>query len=366
MTDKSEGVWLARSIESGTNKKSQKSLGGFSHLPNNQRFDAAKREAEAWFLHLGKGGNTSAKTVQDACNNYVKHINETKGLAAAQDVQKRFNGYVLDHPGFAKTELSKLTPILIGDWRTRLATRPVTNGRRGRSRLNYEDDPTKPTRLRSASTLNRDMTPFRAALNLAVKEGWVTGDFAWKTKLAPIQSADNKRELYLDKLQRTQLKNAACEEIQPFLFGLATLPLRPGALAALQVKDFDARLSQLTIRIDKTGARKIRLPTATSAVLAGWCSGKMGTAPIFSRENGTPWNKDTWKGPIKAAVMLGGLPAAATAYTLRHSVITDLVHSGLDLLTVAQLAGTSVRMIEAHYGHLRSEIALPALEALSF
>ena len=31
----------------------------------------------------------------------------------------------------------------------------------------------------------------------------------------------------------------------------------------------------------------------------------------------------------------------------------DLVHQGLDLLSVAQLAGTSVRMIEQHYGHLR-------------
>jgi hypothetical protein len=46
-------------------------------------------------------------------------------------------------------------------------------------------------------------------------------------------------------------------------------------------------------------------------------------------------------------------------------VITDLVHDGLDLLTVAQLSGTSVAMIEKHYGHLRSEVAAGALAKLA-
>lgn len=61
-----------------------------------------------------------------------------------------------------------------------------------------------------------------------------------------------------------------------------------------------------------------------------------------------------------------GLPSETTAYTLRHSTITDLVHAGVDLLTVAQISGTSVRMIEKHYGHLRSNVAKSALEVLDF
>lgn len=46
------------------------------------------------------------------------------------------------------------------------------------------------------------------------------------------------------------------------------------------------------------------------------------------------------------------MPGAASAYTLRHSVITDLILARLTILTVAQLLGTSVAMIEKHYGHL--------------
>ena len=38
---------------------------------------------------------------------------------------------------------------------------------------------------------------------------------------------------------------------------------------------------------------------------------------------------------------------------------------GLDLFTVAKISGTSVLMIEKHYGHLNSEHARRALEKLA-
>lgn len=62
---------------------------------------------------------------------------------------------------------------------------------------------------------------------------------------------------------------------------------------------------------------------------------------------------------------LPDFPDGTTACTLRHSVISDLVHDGLDLLTVAQMSGTRVAMIDRHYGHLRSEVAASALAKLA-
>jgi hypothetical protein len=46
-------------------------------------------------------------------------------------------------------------------------------------------------------------------------------------------------------------------------------------------------------------------------------------------------------------------------------VITDLVTAGLDLFTVAKLAGTSVAMIEKHYGQLQHDVARRALAGLA-
>ena len=58
------------------------------------------------------------------------------------------------------------------------------------------------------------------------------------------------------------------------------------------------------------------------------------------------------------------LPDTVTAYAMRHSVITDLIHGGLDSLTVAQLSGTSIAMIEKRYGHLTKAHAKAALSLL--
>ena len=58
------------------------------------------------------------------------------------------------------------------------------------------------------------------------------------------------------------------------------------------------------------------------------------------------------------------MPDAVSAYTLRHSVITNLVRVRMPIMTVARLSGTSVAMIEKHYGHLVREDAEDALATL--
>ncbi len=60
------------------------------------------------------------------------------------------------------------------------------------------------------------------------------------------------------------------------------------------------------------------------------------------------------------------LPVDAVAYNLRHSAITDLIAlHHLDTMTVAVLSGTSLPMIEKHYGHLLRDHAADALGKLA-
>lgn len=327
--------------------------GEFDELADHLRFDAATKAALAWFDHLGRGGNTHAATVSDACSRYVRHLKATKSERAAKDAESRFTNYVLNHLKLAATELSRLTPAQLESWRKSLRDLPTRSGGRRGAR-------------RTESTLNRDMTCFRAALNLAYSDGLLTSDHAWRGKLRPIKNADQRRELYLDRAQRLSLIEKAPADLAAFLRGLCYLPLRPGALAKLTAGDFDRRLKVLRIGHDKTGKdRRIKLPDVTAEFFTEASKDKQPTAPLLSRADCKAWNKDAWKWPIKAAVDAAGLPPGATAYTLRHSVISDLVHDGLDLLTVAQISGTSVAMIERHYGHLRSDVAAGALARLA-
>ena len=137
-------------------------------------------------------------------------------------------------------------------------------------------------------------------------------------------------------------------------------------MATLTVDKVNIQLGILTVGKDKAGRdRKIKLPPTTASIFSSLTKDKLPTAPLLTQYNGQAWGKDNWKKPIKTAAAAAGLPDAVTAYTLRHSVITDLVTNGLDLLTVAQLSGTSVAMIEKHYGHHREEHAAKALAGLN-
>lgn len=359
MTADGDAHWIARMLDS-TGKRIFKKLGVLMDTPDGERWNVAKREAEAWAQHITNGGSNVPKTVADVCAAYVAHLQRERKAKAAEDAHKRYARYVLDDARLAATELTKLTRQQIAAWRQRLEDRPVHRGTKGPAPSVATD------KKRSDSSLNRDMTPFRAALNHAFEQGWATTDNAWRVALKPIKDADNKRDGYLDRTQRQQLIEAAEGATAQFLRALSMLPVRPGALAALTVANFDPRRKLLSVTVDKTaGGRQIVLPDHAAAFFADQCRGKLPGAFIFPRDDGKPMEKDSWKNPIKAAVLKAGLPEHTTAYSLRHSTITDLVTAGLPTLTVAQVSGTSVRMIEKHYGHLLSNAATAALAALA-
>jgi integrase len=355
MSSDTSGIWRVR-YRDENGKQVERGLGILDEYQPSERFDRAVALAREWLANESTGAERVPQhqiTVGDACNAYVQFIGEKKGAKPAEDLASRYTRWILPDP-ICKVELSRLTREHLNAFRRRMVAVPV--------RINKAGD----ARQRSKDTVNRDMAPLRAALNHAHENGMVATDFAWRAPLKAFENVSKRRGLYLDLFQRLELIRCAPPEVAAFLRGLSMIPLRPGALAALTVKDFDPRLSVLTIGKDKSGQdRKIKLPVETAALFLEAARNRHGAMPLLARSENTAWNKDAWKGPIKDAVRRAGLPMETTAYTLRHSVISDLVHGGLDLLTVAQISGTSVAMIEKHYGHLRSEVAASALSRLA-
>jgi integrase len=344
------GAWIARVYDADAGRYHLKSLGDFGALVPNERFAAAKKEAEKLAELVEAGGEVRRKveTVADACREYGKTRDDAEG---------RFKRHVYGD-AIAKVKLDKLRRHHVRDWRTRLEEKPSLVSR------NKGGD--KRTRDRAAATVNRDMAALRAALNTVLAPGTPSTEAAWQEALVAVRNASKQRTLYLDKDQRRKLLEHIEAEAAPFVRALCLLPLRPGALAALTAGDFDKRTSELTIGKDKAGRdRRIVIPADAAKLLTAQAANKLPSAPLFMRGNGKAWDKNYWKLPIAAAVKAAGLPAGATAYTLRHSTITDLVRAGLPLLTIAQISGTSAEMIERHYGHLASDAAVKALGALA-
>jgi len=347
-----KGTWFARVYDPDTNRYMRKRLGDYGSLSGHDVFTHARRDADRWAETVESGGvrDSELVTVADACRKYLK---ERPG-SIAEGVFRRH--VYPDQLG--KVKLDKLRRHHLHSWRKRLEEAPaiISRSKKGEQRV-------KP---RSKSTVNRDMVPLRAALMLVLQSGTPNTDAAWQEALRPFRGADKPRDLYLDKEQRKRLLDACEAEAKPFVRALCILPLRPGALANLKVSDFDKRTRSLTIGSDKNGRpRRITVPHSIAAFLAGQVKSKLPAAPIFSRLDGKAWNKDSWKHPINDAVRKANLHGSATAYTLRHSVITDLVRDGLPILTIAQLSGTSVIMIERYYGHLVQTDAEDALARLA-
>lgn len=345
---KGAGTWLAKFNDTQTGKKPTTTLGDFGHLPGNERYGAAKKEAEAWFKKLASGGSAESIDIAEACRRYAH---------GKPDAEQRFQRHVYGDP-IARVLLDKLQPHHVKDWRRRLEAKPAIVGA-------HKDRSSSPTRERSPASINRDMVPLRAALNQAMDGGYVQTDTAWSKPLRPVK-ATGRRKLYLGEDQRRALLAAMPADIAAFCRGLCRIPLRPGALAALRVRDYDTRTRELSIDTDKESAgRRVVLPDHTAALFKEQTRGKLPAAHLFTRADGKGWSKQTWKSPIKEAAAAADLPKETVAYTLRHSILTDLVTGGLDLFTVAQLAGTSVAMIEKYYGHLQKGHAEKGLAKLA-
>jgi hypothetical protein len=345
------GTWFARAYDADTRTNRRKGLGDFPLLTGHEVFAAAKREAEQFADQVECGGLRAERieTVADACRSYL----EERPSSIHAGVFRR---HVFDDP-IAKVRLDKLRRHHLRAWRKRLEDAPALLSRSKRG--------AKRTKVRSLSTVNRDMTPLRAALARFLPPGAPNSDAAWQEALLPNRGADKRREIYLDRVERARLLECVPAEAMPFVRALTLLPLRPGAMAGLRAGDFDKRTRTLTVGRDKNGRpRQFTVPTVTGDFLAQQSKDKLPTALLFPRGNGQAWDKDSWKHPVKQAVVAAHLPRLASAYTLRHCVLTDLVRGRLPVLTVAQMAGTSVAMIERHYGHLVHDDAEEALAQL--
>lgn len=344
------GTWIARTYDNDANRYRLKALGSFGEQPSRERFAVAKQAAEAFTVAIESGSIADEKveTVADACRRFAKSNAEAGA---------RFDRYVYSD-ALAKVKLEKLRRSHVLAWRERLEATPalVSRGKTG----------PRVTRDRSPATLNRDMAVLRTALGQVLAVGAPNTEAAWQEALKPVKNAVQRRTLYLNRDQRRALVKAIAKDAEPFVRALCLLPIRPGAVAALTAGAFDKRTAELTIGKDKAGnGRRLVIPAAAARVFADAVKGKLPGAPLFMRANGKAWDKDSWNDPIADAANAARLPTPVTAYTLRHSTITDLVSAGLPLLTVAQLSGTSVEMIEKHYGHWNREAASEALAGLA-
>jgi integrase len=199
---------------------------------------------------------------------------------------------------------------------------------------------------------NRNLATLKAALNLAVRNRQASREIEqeWRD-VSPLKVTSKRRTLYLDIQQRRALVAACSGAVLDLVEGAALTGARPGELIGALRSQLDARTASMTF-IGKTGSRTVPLSPAALAFFKRLAQSKLPAARLFNRDDGKPWAHSDWDHLVRDAAERAGLPAGTCLYTLRHSFVTTAIVEGMSTLDVARLVGTSVQMIEAHYGHL--------------
>ncbi len=125
ITATTAGTWIARCRDDETGKQVSRSLGSFDELPASERYDAARREADGWFEHLGRGGKKEVVTVKEACERYIEHVRDDGRAKTADDMEARFRRWVFPETKLADLPLAKLTRERVIAWRRTLRKAPV-------------------------------------------------------------------------------------------------------------------------------------------------------------------------------------------------------------------------------------------------
>lgn len=138
------------------------------------------------------------------------------------------------------------------------------------------------------------------------------------------------------------------------VFGLGT-GLRPGEQRDLRWSD--VRLSERTVRVrgtkTKGSARVVPVAGEALAVLKRRNLARQdeGNGRVFTGARGGPVEMRYLSKRLQSLAESADVPKNVTAYSLRHSYGTRMAGAGVPLLDLARIMGTSVAMIERHYGH---------------
>jgi integrase len=316
-----EGSWIARKRDESGHKV-YRSLG---YIGASNDYQAALKSAEAWFTAQAAGVVNQIATVESACKAYVTDRRQEKGESCAHDAEKRFERTVYG-TGFGKTPLFKLRTARIKSWRDDLKL--------------------------SKGSSNRTLTALKAALNLAVVNKLVGADAAleWRAVKA-FANATERRTLFLDLQQRRSLLDNATGGIRNLMEAAALTGARAGELINAIRSQFDSRLKVITFK-GKTGTRTIPLSAPAVTLFKRLAKNKLPAAFLLTRDDGKQWSHSDWDELVREAATKAKLPQGVCLYTLRHSFVSQTIQDGMTTLDVARLCGTSVGMIEKHYGHL--------------
>ena len=208
------------------------------------------------------------------------------------------------------------------------------------------------------------MSAFRQTCEAGVRYGYMTRNPAKLAGPNP-QTPPRGVRVYTPK----ELKAIAAELDKrgsaAILFAAAT-GLRPSEWANVERRDVDRVRRVVNVRGTKTNRSRREVPLTTAALGAlDSLPARIDSVYVFGGPKGGPFDvanfrKREWGPAIEAA----GVTTPARLYDLRSTFASNALAAGITVYELARIMGTSVGMIERHYGALLDSAHSSLLERL--
>lgn len=324
--DEKSGSWVARR-QIGNDKKYLK-IGSVNEL----EFEEACSKALAWLGAITDEDTlkSSKLTIKGAVTDYIEHLRVHNSPDAAYRTSLQLDKHFL--PKLGPVEINKLTTAQLNSWFNALP------------KASEDEEEIR----KSKDSANRTLTMVKAALNLAYTNGHVTSDVAWK-RVKPFKNVAANRKVFLTDKQLKSLLS----KLEPDLHDLAVASVltgtRPSELYPTTKDDLNLKEGTLHITSGKTASRIVYLSDKTVNFFKKLTDSKS-TEKLLFTDNGNKWKTDNYQRAFSEAVKKSKAPKGTVFYSFRHYHISKALTAGVAPQVIAENCGTSIRMLERHYG----------------
>jgi integrase len=177
------------------------------------------------------------------------------------------------------------------------------------------------------------------------------------------------RERYLTEEERQKIRGAVKGVFAEYVFALEQTGARPFS-EVCKVTAADVDLEKRTWTLTKwknskkqKGKKRVTFLSHPMVELTRKLVLKHPEGALFRCNTGTPWSRQSITARFRSLSEMLCM-RNVTAYTFRHTAISDALIRGVPVAVVAELFGTSIQTISRSYAHIdkREDVLLQAME----
>ena len=322
--------------------------------------EKVRTEAREDRLTLPKGRKV-ALSFKDAARKYLVKLEECGGKNIPTK-QQHLEQHCI--PFFGELPLSKIGSFDIERYKKYRLTQVV---QAGGDWVSGKRVPRDTGRTTAPGTVNRELATLSHLFSQALEWKWLT---TAKPKMKRLKEGDG-RIVYLTSEQAQRFQDAAkasdCAQLYPFVFIALQTSMR--MTEVLSIAKEDIALDRMKIHIPKAkgGARDQPITEDVAVFLKRYVAESVPLASkwLFPSPAAAGGHRTTVTKPFRAAAVAAGLdPKQVVRHTLRHTAVSHLVQSGVDLPTVKRISGHKTLQMVERYAHQNGEHIQAAMQKL--